>query len=105
MRRMAILERTLYIFRRAEARYAGVVRTFVVLEARGAGRGTRARCVVRPFWGAECYAGCGSDHGPWCQTWFCAAGDPDRTPVVPAWYSDGVVGPCGRQPETPDRDA
>src|SRR5688500_9246782 len=58
--------------------------------------------------------------GPWCGahvigsvvgcvSWFrlCAVvqhvianrGDPDRTPVVPAWYDAGVVGACGWQPE------
>ena len=31
--------------------------------------------------------------------------DPDRTPVVPAWYCAGVVGPCGWRASDGDRVA
>jgi len=67
-----------------------VVRRLVVLEARSVKRATsgawfRLKSVVP----GVLPEGCGSD----------------RTPVVPVWYQDGVVGACGQHPNERDRSA
>jgi len=67
MKRIALLERPLCWLRRADTRCAGVVRRLIVLIARYAGCGTKARYAVRPLWATESCAERGTDEGPSCR--------------------------------------
>ena len=95
-----------------EARCAGVVRRLVMLKARGAG--VVQMPVVRSarFGQRDRVLRVVPDRVPWCRRDTrdarfpiearCAdvlpeARGSDRTPVVPAWFQDGVVGACWRQ--------
>jgi hypothetical protein len=83
MRPIVLPEGSSCPLRRAGARYAGVVRTPVVLNACYAGV-VRTPVVLIARYGQRDSRGAWFSKKPVMRAWFCAGPGTDRTPVVPA---------------------